>query len=192
LVASLVSIIAFVLLLGIAAIPIWFCQKWVLGPLDRAARGRRGPTQFFLADMFSLFVLVQVPLAMILGNARGLEAPSILALTVTAGVLVAGAGSVWWFGVRTLSRAGIGVVWQRFIVVSAVIPVAFVGSLSVVFLPLFAMGLGNIWLILVEIIVICVLYGLGRFVRWIVATAEARETVSLKQEMEPQMNAEER
>ena len=47
----------------VCSIPAWFTLKWVFGPLDRAAKNRKYPIQFSLADFLCLFVEIQLAFA---------------------------------------------------------------------------------------------------------------------------------
>ena len=47
-------------MLAAMASAVWGCYRWVLGPLDRAAKSRQYPAQFSLADLLSLFVLARI------------------------------------------------------------------------------------------------------------------------------------
>jgi hypothetical protein len=152
---------------------------WVLEPLDRAARNRRFPVQFSLADLLCLFALVQLPLGVAHWVIGG---PSInqSVLPVDLGIVML-ATTVWWSGVRTLSRAGIHATWQRCMALTLAIPVGFAGGFGLV--ALHVVGLIRVaseknpagyWLLFAEVPLGSVIYGLGRFTRAIVAAAEAR------------------
>src|SRR5690348_14435588 len=51
--------------------------RYVLGPLDRAARYRRCPTQFTMVDFLSLMFLFQLPMAALRGWANVRDEPAI-------------------------------------------------------------------------------------------------------------------
>jgi hypothetical protein len=171
-------------LLGLAlvaamAAAVGLCYRWVLGPLDRAANSRQYPAQFSLADLLSLFVLVQLPFGgMHWATQGGENLPVEVCFDLLISVAVA---AVWWTCIRTLSRAGIHVTWHRCLVIAVTVPVTFVGSSALVVLPFAALVLlteqhnpVGYWLLLAEPVVGGVLYGLGRFTRFVVAEAEAR------------------
>jgi hypothetical protein len=154
----------------------WACLNWVLGPLDRAARNRQFPIQFGLADLLCLFVLVQLPVGTLHWAMHDVLKEGILVLDVVLGVVAA---LVWWVCVRTLSRAGIHEVWQRAIVLTFVLPSGYVGSGAVLVLPFATVGLflaqhtlSAGWLLLLEIPLIGILYGLGRVTRAVVASTK--------------------
>ncbi|MEN6449971.1 MAG: hypothetical protein ABFC96_05740 [Thermoguttaceae bacterium] len=155
------------------------CLRWVLGPLDRAAKDHQFPVQFSLADLLCLFVLVQLPLGGLHFALRGekVEPGFLIADAAVIGVSAA----VWWTYVRTLSRAGIHVVSHRCIALTIVLPIAFVGSIAVVALPPIGLELASgghvslgVALVLAELPLFGVLYGRAKFTRSIVAPAEAQ------------------
>jgi hypothetical protein len=156
----------------------WYPYRWVMGPVDRAAKNRQYAVQFNLADLFCLFVLVQLPAGIVHWAAQG--AKVVYVADVLIGVL---ATALWWTCMRTLSRAGIHVIWHRCVVLCVALPVTIVGGLAVVFL--FFGGLQILveahrsvgyWMLLANVPLIAILYGLGRFTRFIVASAEARRS----------------
>ena len=77
---------------------------WVLRPLDRAAKNRRHPTQFTIADFFCLFLLIQLPMALVHALVPKSEPAAIWVLDGLGWFFF---GAAWWAGVLRLSRAGI-------------------------------------------------------------------------------------
>jgi hypothetical protein len=176
-----IFIVGFAVLTAVAY-AIGGCLHWVLGPLQRAAKNRRFAKQFCLADLLSLFVLVQLSFGVVHWAGRDSEdfrsAMLTIDLIVAAIVVV-----VWWACLATLSPAGINVVWHRCVVLTVVLPTTLVGSLAIIALPFVALGAlidgrntTGCLLLLAEPLVAGVLYGLGRFTRFIVASAEARRS----------------
>jgi hypothetical protein len=148
---------------------------WVLGPLDRAAKNRQFPIQFGLADMLCLFILIQLPIGVIHWTLRGVDQPAAVVPDVLVGVV---ATLVWWVCWRTMSRAGVLVVWQRVLVLAIVLPGGYVGSLALAILPIAVVALFSShqptiasWLVVVELSLPVVLYFFGRFTRSIVASS---------------------
>jgi hypothetical protein len=183
----LIVLVGFVIgfaVLGAVAYAIGGCLYWVLGPLERAAKGRRFTMQFSLADLFCLFVLVQLSLGAVHWAARANREPPMHMLVfdlIVAAVVVV----VWWACLATLSPAGIDAVWHRCFVLCVALPLGLVGSFGIIVLPFAAFILlkeahnpVGYWLFLAEPLDGCVLYGLGRFTRVIVASAEARRSES--------------
>ncbi|NUQ65694.1 MAG: hypothetical protein HUU20_24755 [Pirellulales bacterium] len=102
---------------------------WVLHPIDRAAREFRAPMQFTLVDFLCLFLLVQLPMALIHGFLNDQEAGIRWMLDIYAWF---GVGSFWAASVHALSRAGIRNPRHRAIFLGFVAPSAISG---VVVLP---------------------------------------------------------
>jgi hypothetical protein len=131
-------LIAFLIIAGLiwllVAIP--FSIWWVVGPIDRAARNRRFPRQFNLADFLCLFFLLQLPLALL---QRAFTAPEYRSRqnAVTLGIVawIAG-GLMWWFAVHILSRAGVNRVLHRCLFLMLAMPFALIGSVVFGFVPL--------------------------------------------------------
>ena len=174
--AALVGIAVFLVVLVSICFAAWACLNWTLGPLDRAAKNRQYPIQFGLADLLCLFVLVQLPAGIAHWMLREYLHEGVVVLDVVLGVI---ATLVWWVSLRTLSRAGIHVVWQRCVVLTLVLPGAYVSSIATIALPVaaFALLMGQRssvggWLLLAEIPLACILYGFGRFTRAIVASSK--------------------
>lgn len=150
---------------------------WVLGPLDRAAKNRRAPIQFGLADMLCLFVLIQLPIGGIHWLVRGHYDPQDAIVPDIIVALVA--TGVWWVCWRTMSRAGILVAWQRMLVLAILLPGGYVGSIALAVLPIAACALfcngepTTAWvLVTIELILPVILYIFGRITRLIVASTK--------------------
>jgi hypothetical protein len=101
---------------------------WILRPIDRAAKDRRHPYQFTLADFACLFFLVQLSIAP--GHFLfGEEQPQFVYVVVAYGWVAS--GLMWWFGVQRLSRAGVRKAWHRVIFLALVMPATLCGALGV-------------------------------------------------------------
>ena len=157
---------------------LWLALHWVLGPLDRAAKNRRYPIQFSLADFLCLFVQVQLALAGPALLFRGMEdkTPAVGAsVAIVALVLL-----VWWTGVRTLSRAGVHGTVSRAFTLTIAIPFGFAAAFAIPILPvaigevLMDSASGMPWAALmgaVEIVLVALELALGFVTRRILATA---------------------
>jgi hypothetical protein len=131
---SIVKMVMVLLLLGGGITLCWVAARWVLGPLDVAAKGRHGPFQFTLGDFLGLFFLAQVPTAALMLDRR--EAWLIVVFGWFA------FGLMWLGGVHTLSRAGITNPWHRAAFVAVVIPGSVAGLLAMAFC---GVGVGVAW-----------------------------------------------
>lgn len=101
--------------------------RFVLGPLDAAARHRRRPTQFTMADFLALVFLFQLPVALI-RLILSQEAPH----GFLYGFAWVASSLMWGLSVQTLSRAGIETPWRRTVFLSAVLPLVYFGSVAFV------------------------------------------------------------
>jgi hypothetical protein len=157
---------------------IWASLSWVLGPLNRAAENREFPIQFGLADLLCLFVLVQLPVGVVHWLIHLARELPVGALTMDVALMVITA-LLWLACVRLLSRAGVETVWHRCVVLAVVLPCTIAGPIAVLSFLFAAFALvmekelaTAVLAILVEMAVVGILYGLGRFTRAIVASAK--------------------
>jgi hypothetical protein len=158
---------------GVAAM---VTSRWVFGPLDLAAEERDCPTQFMLADVLCVFVLVQFALGVVHWEARDTSFRDLIIADVALSLLVA---LGWWCFVQKLSRAGIRVVWQRCALLLFVLPITGISWFVITLLPFVAVDLfGNqrnvshdVSVSLAAVLAPGIIYGLGRFTRAIVASA---------------------
>lgn len=107
---------------------------YVLGPLDAAARYRRCPTQFTMADFLALMFLFQLPVALIRLVLPDRASP----IGLLYGFAWIASCLMWGVSVQTLSRAGITTPWRRVVFLSAVLPIVYFGS--VVFVSAVLLG----------------------------------------------------
>lgn len=127
-VGALVAVLSAVVLPMVVFIAI---GRWILGPIDRAARARNCRPKLFLADLLCLFVAVQLPLGAVY-QFRGEETEVFFAvLTVLAWVV---APIIWLSCARALSRAGVERGWQRMAFLGIVLPVVYYGLLPFIVL----------------------------------------------------------
>ncbi len=166
---------------GFAWLSTWLSAKWVLGPLDRAAKNRNYPIQFSLSDVLCLFVQVQLALAgpAILLRATE-EKAQVVGITIAI-VAVALVLLVWWTGVRTLSRAGVHGTIGRITTLTVIIPFGYTFSLAI---PAVAIMIAALFdgpqrelpraefLLLVELTMVLLVIGMGFVTRKILAAAE--------------------
>lgn len=100
--------------------------RFMLGPLDEAARGLMRPTQFTIADFLSLIFLLQLPTAILHALVARGEPSMLRVLDCFAWIIC---GLMWALSVRTLSRAGITRPRHRLVFLALVLPVAYFGTL---------------------------------------------------------------
>jgi hypothetical protein len=162
--------LAIVLLAGVLA------GWWMETPLRRAARDRNCPIQFTLADALCLLVCVQLTLGVLHWEGLCLGFKIDVVRDIYYLWLVP---YVWWSVTRTLSRAGIHVVWQRCVVILGVAVTA-VGCLAVGFAPCAVVDLfgkhpnlpHDICILLAAVLIAGIIYRLRFFTRAIVASVE--------------------
>ena len=127
-------ILALILFL-ISSIPLIFAAL-ILRVIDIAARQRREPVRLYIVDFFSLIFFIQLPMAIAL-QTENREQGSAVAV---AGIFSALMALVWWTTVKTVSRAGISDSKTRAWISLLVIPMAYVGSFSIIATGI---GIGN-------------------------------------------------
>ncbi len=159
------------MLVGIVAVGV--TGRWMLGPLDDAARNRRYPVQFTLMDFLTLVFLLQIPLGLVHSTMPYTQSWAIALLDVFGWTACS---LIWWGSVRTLSRAGIHRPGQRILLAAVCIPVAYFGTFAV---PLLVIALSIAWyapqpyrssghivsLVALLVLDICVLFLAGRYMR---------------------------
>ena len=156
--------------------------RYILGPLDAAARHRRRPTQFTLADFLALMFLFQLPVALIRLIVQH-EPPG---MGLLYGFAWVASSLMWGLSVQTLSRAGIVTPWRRVVFLSAVLPIAYFGSVGFLGAALLGAGIilfnggglgttGFWWLIAVGAIMPVGFYWAACFVRTMVASSQHDE-----------------
>ena len=103
---------------------VYWLGRWILGPIDRAAKARRAPARISIGDFLCLFVAVQLPLAFA-NRMRSEETEFYFWLFVYLSWIVAPV--IWISCALSLSRAGITSSKHRFIFMGLVLPVAYYG-----------------------------------------------------------------
>jgi hypothetical protein len=101
--------------------------RWVLRPLDEAAKRSNSRLQFTLLDFFCLFALVQAPMAVIHGVVRHTPPAAMALMDVFAWFAV---GSMWFLGVWAMSRAGVVRARDRCLFLLVVLPVSIISVLE--------------------------------------------------------------
>jgi hypothetical protein len=124
---------------GLVAIfgPAIFIAVWILSPIDRAAKSREAPVRFSVGDFLCLFVIIQIPLAVVFrgGTDDWREGAVIVA------VLLGAVGCVIWYaGARTLSKAGVSNTWLRFVYLGPVLSLVYYGLIPYTMLSAMQVG----------------------------------------------------
>lgn len=147
--------------------------RWILRPVDRAAKDLEHPTQFTLIDFFCLFFLIQFPTGIIHAWAPVAAVELKWLLTVYGW---ASCVAMWGFSVQKLSRAGIHNPRHRSIFLAFVLPVAFFGSIAFpLLLPVISIVVMGRWVrnpvavvtwaVVLQVALVFGLYACGRFTR---------------------------
>lgn len=99
----------------------------VLQPISKATKAARPLERFFIVDIISLIVLLQLPLSF-LAVVSQMRGPGEVAITGAFLVLIVIA--IWWRGVSILSSLLIFQNARRLIFIVVVLPVALLGSMA--------------------------------------------------------------
>ncbi len=115
------------LLLG--ATPAFMVYVAMVGlyPLQQAARRREAGVQFRLLDLFCLFLWIQAPMAL----THGLLSIPPEARWICDFLVWAALGTLWWFSVQWLSRAGVTSWKQRGVMLVFVIPLTVLAVIAI-------------------------------------------------------------
>lgn len=125
---ALASIVA-----GIAAFfaPIVFIARWILTPIDRAAKFRRASVRFSIGDFLCLFLAIQIPLAAVYRFVGPDEKQSFWIFTIVTWII---GPLIWFSGARALSKAGVMNGAHRFVFMGLIMPLVYYGLLPFTFL----------------------------------------------------------
>jgi hypothetical protein len=111
--------------------------KWILGPIDRAARARRAPVRFAISDFLCLFVAVQLPLTFVSRFQSEDTVPYYWVFTILAWGI---APVIWISCAVALSRAGITRGKHRMVFMGVVLPIVYYGLIPFVMMAAIAIG----------------------------------------------------
>jgi len=125
---------------GVAALvgligTIYWLGRWILGPIDRAAKTVRAPVRLFVADFLCLFVAVQLPLTFV-SRMRSEETEVYFWIFAVLTWVIA--PIIWICCAVTLSRAGITNGKSRMVFMGLVLPIAYYGLIPFVVMTAFA------------------------------------------------------
>jgi hypothetical protein len=106
--------------------------RWVVMPIDRAAKIRNAPRRFSIGDFLCLFLAVQVPLTAIHLLIRAEERRMFWGFSIATWIA---APVIWYVCTQALSRAGINQGVYRAVFLGLVLPVVYYGLFPFVLLP---------------------------------------------------------
>ena len=130
------------LILPIAAVAcciLWFAvipfslSVGILLPIDRVARSTRAPIRFTMLDFLGLVFMVQLPMGLIHSNLSWQESGLVWALDIFGWIATT---LVWCTAISTFARAGIDDVYQRGVLVFIALPMAYMGTFAISWLPI--------------------------------------------------------
>jgi hypothetical protein len=111
--------------------------RWIVGPVDDAAKARQAPARFYMIDALAFLTLFQAALVFPTWAHR----EGVTELAIPIGVMIVGAAGAFWVGaIRALSRAGVHQALRRAIFVLLVLPAAGFGNFAVAGLALGCMA----------------------------------------------------
>jgi len=125
------------LLFGLAMLPAILAAfigigRWIVVPLDRAAKGHKAPMRFSIGDFLCLFLAVQIPLAAIHVLVREEERRVFWVFTVITWIV---GPVIWYVCTQALSKAGVSHGRHRVAFLGVVLPIVYYGLFPFVFLP---------------------------------------------------------
>ncbi|MBN2025043.1 MAG: hypothetical protein JW809_19860 [Pirellulales bacterium] len=122
----LIFFVAFLFIL--LCVDICLMARWVLRPLDEAAKGWRRPTQFTIADFLCLAVLLQIITALVFGL-FGTPTKETAWIMWLVGIFAWLACTAFWAKcAQVMSRAGIQKPWHRAALLLFVWPATIIGA----------------------------------------------------------------
>jgi hypothetical protein len=176
------AILTLVVIAFLFLLPIIVVGRWILGPIDRAAKFREAPVRFSIGDFLCLFLAVQLPLTAIYQLVGKEERPLFWLFTIITWVI---APVIWFACARALSKAGVSQGKHRFLFLGLVMPLVYYGLVPFIFMsiaavtvlttrgPLYVFGqavwVG--WFVLAWFVLAVVFYVCGQYTRWIVRQA---------------------
>jgi hypothetical protein len=159
--------------------PFVLIGRWILGPIDQAAKSREAPVRFSIGDFLCLFLAVQIPLTAIYQFVGEDEKPVFWLFTIITWLV---APVIWFACARALSKAGVTRGKHRILFLALVMPIVYYALLPFVILSMVGIGalvVGNAagpwqtgWLVVAWVVVAGTLYVCGLYTRWMISLAE--------------------
>ncbi len=114
--------------------------RWILRPVDAAAKELQHPIQFTILDFLCLFFVMQLFMALThsfvpVSDTSVMGGNLVWVLDAYGWISF---GALWTASVQRLSQAGISHTWHRAAFLALILPVAFFGSIGV---PMAALGI---------------------------------------------------
>ena len=167
---AIMMLVGITVSVALAFLPGVAVAKWILTPVDRAARFHEAPARFSIGDFLCLFAAVQIPLAAVY-RLKGPESePQFWVFTIMTWLI---APVIWLACARALSKAAVTTAWHRFVFLALIMPLVYYGLIPFTFIgiALFVamfdaspMHFG--WMPLAWAILCTLFFGSSLFVRW--------------------------
>ena len=171
--AAIVGGVALAIFPGVAV------SRWILVPIDEAAKFRKAPAAFSIGDFLCLFVAVQVPLAAVYRVLGDDDNSYYWVFTILTWLI---APVIWIACARALSKAGVINAWHRIVFLGLIVPLVYYGLfpftiIGIAFLArLFDPSLMPVGPFAAAWIVLCLLFVCsGFFVRWMLSKTNRDE-----------------
>ena len=180
-----------VVVIALALAPLFWIERRILAPIDRAAKFRKAAVRFSIGDFLCLFLAIQIPLAAVhrFMNQDTMEA--YWTFTIITWLV---APVIWYAGARTLSKAQVTTNSHRFVFLGLIMPLVYYGLvpftvLGFTFLsPLVGQtDLPFRWLLSVWSILAVLFYLSGRYVRWMLQQIQGGEPPITDQQHENEL-----
>lgn len=150
--------------------------KWILDPVEAAARRFQRPTQFTIADFLSLMFLLQLPMGVVHSLLRDAPKDTKFLLDAAGWIICS---LMWGLSVKKLSCAGIERPRHRLIFLALVLPITYFGTFAFAILGLAALAVAEhgdaswaIALLLIDVALLAAFRFAAGFVRRMVAASE--------------------
>jgi hypothetical protein len=163
--------------------PIVIVGRWILGPIDRAARDREVPVRFSIGDFLCLFLAVQIPLTVVYQFVGSDGEQLFWVFTLITWII---APVIWFACARALSRAGVASGTHRFVFLGLIMPAVYYGLMPFVLFSIYIMVDLTIdhhgerpwqpgWYLAAWLAITTIFAVSGVFTRWIIRQAQLGE-----------------
>jgi hypothetical protein len=166
--------------------PIVFIGRWILTPIDRAAKLRIAPVRFSIGDFLCLFLALQLPLTAAYQIIDEEDRGPFWLFTIVSWIV---APTIWYACARALSKAGVMNGRHRFVFLGLIMPAVYYGLIPFTVLTVFGvvgLFLGNelgfqrnAWLVVSWLALASVYFFSGVFSRWMLLHVRPGNEVSI-------------